>query len=143
MDTHDVRALADILEEYSLTSLEFVDGEKKIKLEKSRPQGQEAAAPQKIREKAESAAGDLSMLNFNNLAEVRSPIVGVFYDAPSPDAQPFVKIGSKVKKGDVLCIIETMKIMNEIASEYDGEIADICIKNEEVAEFGQVLFKIF
>jgi acetyl-CoA carboxylase biotin carboxyl carrier protein len=78
----------------------------------------------------------------NVLVDVKSPLVGVYYAAPSPDAETFVSIGSNVKKGDVLCIIETMKLMNEIIAEQDGEIIDICIKNGEIAEFGQVLFKM-
>jgi len=82
-------------------------------------------------------------VDFNNLIEVKSPLVGVYYAAPSPDAETFVSIGSKVKKGDVLCIIETMKLMNEIMAEQDGEIVDICVKNGDIAEFGQVLFKMF
>jgi len=83
------------------------------------------------------------VVDFNRITEVKSPIVGVFYAAPSPDVEPFVTIGSKVKKGDVLCIVEAMKLMNEITAECDGEIVDICVKNGEITEFGQVLFKIF
>ena len=69
-------------------------------------------------------------------------MVGVYYAAPSPDAEPFVTIGRAVKPGDTLCIIEAMKTMNEITADRGGEIADICLKNGEVAEYGQVLFKI-
>ena len=74
--------------------------------------------------------------------EVKSPIVGVFYSAHSPDAEPFVSIGAPVKKGDVLCIIETMKLLNEITADRDGMIADVCLKNGDVVEYGQVLFKL-
>ena len=69
-------------------------------------------------------------------------MVGVFYEAASPDAAPFVEVGSKVKKGDILCIIEAMKLMNEITAKKDGEIVDICVQNGEVVEFGQTIFKI-
>ena len=72
-----------------------------------------------------------------------APMVGVFYDRPSENAMPFVSIGSKVKKGDVLCIIEAMKLMNEITAECDGEVVDICLENGQVVEFGQTLFKLF
>ena len=68
---------------------------------------------------------------------------GVFYAAPSPDSPPFVTVGTKVKKGDILRIIEAMKLMNEIAAETDGEIVDICVQNGEIVEFGQTMFKIF
>ena len=70
-------------------------------------------------------------------------MVGIFYAAPSPDAEPFVKVGSKVKKGDTLCIIEAMKLMNDVVAETDGEIVEICADNGSLVEFGQILFKIF
>jgi len=82
-------------------------------------------------------------IDFNRLTEVTSPLVGVFYSSPSPEAEPFVSIGTKVTRGTVLCLIETMKLMNEIVAEADGEIVDICVKNGDIAEFGQVLFKMF
>lgn len=73
---------------------------------------------------------------------VRSPIVGVFYESPSPGAKPFVKAGDNVEKGQTLCIIEAMKIMNEIESEFSGEVVEIMVKNEEPVEYGQPLMKI-
>ncbi len=73
---------------------------------------------------------------------VKSPMVGTFYSKSSPSSEPFVKIGSKVKKGDTLCIIEAMKLMNEIESEYDGEIVDILVKDEEMVDYGKPLFVI-
>lgn len=73
---------------------------------------------------------------------VKSPMVGTFYSKSSPTSEPFVKIGSKVKKGDTLCIIEAMKLMNEIESEFDGEIVEILAKDDEMVEYGQALFVI-
>ncbi len=73
---------------------------------------------------------------------VKSPIVGKFYAAPGSDKPSFVKIGDKVKEGDILCIVEAMKIMNEIPSPYTGEIAEIYVSNEELVEYGQSLFRI-
>ncbi len=75
-----------------------------------------------------------------NLQEIKSPIVGVFYEAKNPESEPFVKVGQNVKKGDVLCILESMKMMNEIRSDYDGTVKEIKCKNEELVEFGQVMF---
>ena len=74
--------------------------------------------------------------------QVTSPMVGTFYLAPSPGAEPFVKIGSKVKPGDVLCIIEAMKIMNELPSETSGTIVEILVKDNQTVEYGQVLMRI-
>jgi acetyl-CoA carboxylase biotin carboxyl carrier protein len=76
------------------------------------------------------------------LAVVKSPIVGTFYRAPEPGAAAFVDVGSTVKKGDVLCIIEAMKLMNEIDSEYDGEIANIYVENGQPVQYGERLFAI-
>ncbi|MBU3181516.1 acetyl-CoA carboxylase biotin carboxyl carrier protein [Clostridium psychrophilum] len=73
---------------------------------------------------------------------VKSPIVGTMYSAPSVDSKNFVKVGSKVKKGDTLCILEAMKLMNEIESEVDGEIMEVLVANEDMVEYGQPLFKI-
>ena len=74
--------------------------------------------------------------------EVKSPMVGTFYTKQAPDKPEFVKVGDKVKKGDVLCIIEAMKLMNQIESEYDGEIVEVCVCNESMTQYGQTLFKI-
>ena len=73
---------------------------------------------------------------------ITSPIVGTFYESSSPNADAYVKIGSEVKKGQVVCILEAMKLMNEIESEVEGEIAEILVKNEEMVEYGQKLFKV-
>lgn len=77
-----------------------------------------------------------------NLKEITSPMVGTFYSASSPEADPFVKAGDKVTKGKVICIIEAMKLMNEIESEFDGEIAECLVKDGDMVEYGQPLFKI-
>lgn len=77
-----------------------------------------------------------------NYKKVKSPMVGTFYSKPSPKAENFVKVGDKVKKGDVLCIVEAMKLMNEIESEYDGEIVKICVKDGEIVDYGKDLFLI-
>ena len=71
-----------------------------------------------------------------------APLVGVFYRASSPDSEPFVKVGQQVKKGDVLCIIEAMKLMNEVEAEVDGEVVEILVGDEEMVEYGQNLFVI-
>ncbi len=71
---------------------------------------------------------------------VKSPMVGVFYAKPAPDEKPFVTVGSRVEKGDVLCIIEAMKLMNEITADLEGEITEVCVSDGDIVEFGQPLF---
>ena len=73
---------------------------------------------------------------------VESPMVGVFYAAPSPDSEPYVSVGSSVNKGDVLCLIEAMKLMNEVTAEKSGVITEVCVENGQVVEYGQPLFRI-
>ena len=151
MNIKNIRALAEILQETGLTGLEVWEGETKIRLER-------APAPQTVTVMAEPAAvqaapaaaavtaaapaQEAGVVDYNDMTEVKSPMVGVFYAAPAPDAKPYVQVGDKVKKGDVLCIIEAMKLMNEIQADADGEIADICVQNGDLVEYGQTLFKI-
>ena len=71
--------------------------------------------------------------------QVTAPIVGTFYAAPSPDSKPFVKVGDRVKKGDVIFIIESMKVMSEVPSEFDGVVKEICVQNGDAVEFGQTV----
>ena len=79
----------------------------------------------------------------NNEAKIiKSPLIGTFYSSPSPESEPYVKVGDKVKKGMVICIVEAMKTMNEIESDTDGEIAEILVANGNVVEFGQPLFRL-
>ena len=159
MNLENVKALADILNAKGLSAIEVGEGENRIRIEResasiSIPAQPTAVPVLPVKAAMESAAIENTTpsagieessisVDFNRLTEVKSPLVGVYYAAPSPDAETFVSIGSKVKTGDILCIIETMKLMNEILAEQDGEIVDICIKNGDIAEYGQVLFKMF
>ncbi len=78
----------------------------------------------------------------DNFIEIVSPIVGTFYESPGIDKKPYVKVGDKVKKGDIVCIVEAMKVMNEIEAEVDGEIVEVLIENEQMVQYGEALFKI-
>jgi acetyl-CoA carboxylase biotin carboxyl carrier protein len=153
IDKDKVKDLAEILTAYGLTRLEASEGDFRLILEKAPvepiqqvqpiqpvqpPQpAQPLASPQPRPTPSED-----DIVDYDQLAQVVSPIVGVFYSAPSPDSPPYVSIGSAVRKGDVLCIIEAMKLLNEITADQDGEIVDICVKNGDIAEYGQVLFKM-
>ena len=77
-----------------------------------------------------------------NFKIIKSPMVGTFYGSASPNSESFVKVGDKITKGKVVCIVEAMKLMNEIESEFDGEIVEVCVKNGEMVEFGMPLFKL-
>lgn len=94
-----------------------------------------------------TASDDAKTVSSNASSEksgklIKSPIVGTFYSSSSPDKPSFVNIGDKVKSGDIVCIVEAMKIMNEITSDFDGEVAEILVNNEEMVEYGQPLFRI-
>ena len=143
MDTKKIKWLIQAFERSDLAVLEVCEGESKVRMERSQPAvpaplPAPAPAPTALPFREERGA-----LDFNRVTEVKAPMVGVFYEAPAPDAKPFVQRGDRVKKGDVLCVIEAMKLMNEITAEFDGEVADICVQNGEVVEFGQPLFKLF
>ena len=132
----------------TLSALDLSEGELHIRIENApAPQSApapEAAAPQEaapVPAPAPAPAADNGP-DFGAARMIVSPMVGVFYASPSPDDPPFVKVGQKVHKGDVLCIIEAMKLMNEITAEEDGEIIDVCAANGSVVEYGQTLFKL-
>ena len=148
MNIENVKVLTEILCANGLTAIEVGEGENRIRIEKEAVAVLERTQPSVVASPNPAIAAEYTAVNtqsvdFNRLTEVKSPLVGVFYSAASPDSETFVGIGSKVEKDDVLCIIETMKLMNEILAEQDGEIVDICVKNGDIVEFGQVLFKMF
>ena len=150
MNIKNIKSLAQILESSGLTAIEVSEGDSKIRLEKkiigafnSQSFSQSMMQPPMIPSENKAHIITEKAVDFNNIKEIKSPMVGVFYGSPAPDAQAFVKVGSKVKKGDVLCIIEAMKLMNEIVAEIDGEIVDICVENGQVVEFSQILYKLF
>lgn len=93
-----------------------------------------------VQEDSASASSSPSLANIPSGKQVKSPLVGTFYGASSPEAESFVKVGSRIKKGDTLCIVEAMKIMNEIESEEDGIIKAVLVQNGEAVEFNQPLF---
>lgn len=141
MNVNEIRELAEIAKSCGLTALQVNEGEISIRLERAGQCAPVAAAPQAGQEVQAPAKPD-SPIDFNKVYEVKASLVGVFYASPAPDAPPFVAVGSKVKKGDVLCVIEAMKLMNEIVCDRDGEVADVCVRTGDVVEYGQTLFKL-
>ena len=141
----EIKELMALLEDSSLAVLEVEQGDCKVRLKK--PAATVAAmAPAAVPAAAAAPAAAPAPAPAAAPAEsgktINAPIVGVFYAAPSPTADPYVSVGKKVKKGDVVCIIEAMKCMNEIQAEEDGEITAVLATNGELVEYGQPLFSI-
>ena len=153
MNLRQIRELVRLLESSGLSVLEIEEADLRVRLEKGQtagfaqpvPAAHPQAAPQALPAQAAPAPAPVpdGTVDFNRLKEVKSPLVGIFYAAPSPGAEPFAGVGSKVKKGDVLCVVEAMKLMNEITADADGEVIDVCVQNGQVVEFGQILFKLY
>jgi acetyl-CoA carboxylase biotin carboxyl carrier protein len=152
MDLQFLEGLIKALDESSLDSIEIERGGTRIRLSKTAPPAtmQTVSAPVPAAASAHAAAapaaGDAAApakpAAPSRLIDVKSPMVGTFYRSPAPDAPSYVERGARVGKGDTLCIIEAMKLMNEMESEFDGTIAEICVENAVPVEYGQVLFRI-
>ena len=137
MSEIDIRKYAQLMAEYGLTGLEFRTAGDTVRMERSgapAPVSIPVSTPVPVAASAPEAPADT--------VSVTSPMVGVFYRAPAENADPYVKVGDTVKAGTVLCLVEAMKMMNEITAEYDGVIAEICVENGQVVDFGKELFKI-
>lgn len=147
MELKKVRELVKIMEGNNINTLELTEGDTKIRLEKGtlnyvNTNIISGNIEPKVEAPVVSANETLINTDKKSSIDVKSPMVGVFYKAPSPTSEPFVKVGSSVKKGDVLCIIEAMKLMNEIHAEQDGVISEVCLNDGDVAEYSQVLFRM-
>ena len=133
MNETNIRTYASLMRDLDLTALEITEDGSTVRLEMAAQAA--PAAPAKAPASAPPAAPA-------DYVSVKSPIVGVFYAAPAENADPFVAAGSSVKKGQTLCIIEAMKLMNEITAEQDGVILDVCVTNGQVVEYGTELFRL-
>ena len=164
MDLETLRGFADLMEERGLTRIKLEEPDLTLELEREGagatqppawpafPPAMPAAWPAApaaavaapaAPATAEPAAPTEPAQIASGATEVCAPMVGVFYVAPSPGAEPFVHVGSKEKKGETLCILEAMKLMNEVVAECDGEIAEICANDGDLVEYGRVLFRIY
>jgi acetyl-CoA carboxylase biotin carboxyl carrier protein len=167
MEIQEILSLIEAVSEHGLTELKLDDGQMKLSLKKEdknrgavsyvlenpaampnasvmmQPAGtMMPSVPETGNASMPSAATSTSAQEFSPEQVVASPLVGTFYSASSPEADNFVKVGDTVKKGQVLGIVEAMKLMNEIESDYDGVVEEILVKNEDVVEYGQPLFRI-
>lgn len=138
METENIRQIIEIFEKSQISSMDLEIGDMKIKLEKNLTVVSAPLAPvvtENLTVKETKSAEQ-------PLITIDSPLVGTFYTAVKPGAKPFVEVGSKVKKGDVVCIIEAMKSMNEIKSDKDGVIKEVLVNDGDMVEYGQAMFVI-
>ncbi len=136
MEEKSIRKYAKLMDELGLTGLEITENGATVRLEKS------AAPVAQMVQASAAPPATAAAVTEDDGSEFLSPMVGVFYCAPAENAEPFVKVGDTVHKGDVLCIIEAMKLMNEITSDRDGVITQVCVGDSQVVDYGHVLFRI-
>ena len=152
MNFNDIKELISLIDQSELSSFQYQKDGLKLKIEKNKPvsvnmnKKTEAVTTLQVEStKAEEIiSSDEPVLAPVMIKghSVKSPLVGVYYGSPNPTSDAYVKVGQQVAKGDVLCIIEAMKVMNEIVAEQDGEILEICVANESLVEYGQTLVRI-
>ena len=160
MDIRKVKKLIEMLEESNLNEIEIKEGEEAVKLVKSNPVPSNfiSSTPAIISEptqqspitKPSAPSSEVTVTQeisqtsdvLESGNKMNSPMVGTFYSAPNPESDPFVKVGDQINEGDVLCIIEAMKMMNEVKSEFSGTVKQILVDNAEPVEFDQTLFVI-
>lgn len=162
MDIKEIKELIELINSSDIAYLEIETNDGRIKMDKSLTRNlvsdnssksvtyiEEKEKIKRNENKKESAKELVEEIEkdketFNNLEGIiiTSPMVGTFYSASSPDSDPFVKVGDKVKSGDILCIIEAMKLMNEIESEFNGEVIEVLVKDGDMVEYGTPIFKI-
>jgi acetyl-CoA carboxylase biotin carboxyl carrier protein len=149
-DLKKIKKLIEIMKENKLVEIEIKHGDDKIFLKRSEPQQAVGGIPIMRPDPGAAPVGLESTEAFSQpsapaeqeLAEIKSPIVGTFYATPSPDSEPHVEVGSTVGPQTVVCIIEAMKVMNEIKAETSGTIVEILVTNGQAVEYGQALFKV-
>ncbi len=138
MKETDIRKYAELMKELGLTGLEITEDSSKVRLERSVT----VAAKETVYSVPASEPDVQGETESRDYISVKSPIVGVFYAAPTENAAPYVAVGDNVKKGQILCIVEAMKLMNEITAEEDGVISEVCVTNGQIVEYGTELFRI-
>jgi acetyl-CoA carboxylase biotin carboxyl carrier protein len=148
MDLRKLKKLIDLVQESGIAELEITEGEEKVKIVKGGHVSVSAVAPVQVapieaRPTQPTTAAPASATEAPAGQEghvVKAPMVGTFYRSPSPDAKPFVEVGQTVKEGDTICIIEAMKLMNEIEADAGGVVKAILVENGQPVEYGQALF---
>ncbi len=148
MDINEIRELVRLMVDNDLAELDVSDGENKVKLKRGAG-GEPVIVGRRgdpVSAAATPSAGKTDSVEPSvieeHLVEIKSPMVGTFYTAASPDSEPYVSIGSGVGADTVVCLIEAMKVMNEIKADCSGAVAEICVRSAQPVEYGQVLFKV-
>ena len=149
MNLKELKELIDLIQKSEVSELELEKAGVRIRIKKQAPSF--GASPQPAQSPSTLPAAQTTGVNRpprtvpderEGLLTMTSPVVGTFYRSPSPDSDPYIEVGSVVKKGQVLCVIEAMKLMNEIESEADGKIVEILVENAQAVEYGEPLFRI-
>ena len=148
MDIRKVKKLIEMLESSELEVIEIQEGEESVRLVKKQTETvvsqvtQNLADPVTEKTVIEHSQEALSTITAADGEVITSPMVGTFYAAPSPGAKPFISVGDEIQEGDIVCIVEAMKMMNEIKSDFSGKVTSVLVENSEPVEFGQALFTV-
>ena len=148
MDIRKVKKLIEMLESSELEVIEIQEGEESVRLVKKQTETvvshvtQNPADPVTEKNVIGHSQEVLSPIKAADGEVITSPMVGTFYAAPSPGARPFISVGDEIQEGDVVCIVEAMKMMNEIKSDFSGKVTSVLVENSEPVEFGQALFTV-
>ena len=151
MDIRKVKKLIELLDESGIAEIEITEGDQSVRISRNAPNVSApapvhaplpAAAPSPAAAPAAEAPAAPAAADDNEGYAVTSPMVGTFYASSSPEASPFVQVGDQVNEGDTLCIVEAMKMMNQIEAEVAGVVKSIRVQNGEPVEYGQILFVI-
>lgn len=138
MNLEEIQNLIDMLDGTDITELELEEEDSRIKIKKGYSVERQPEIPVQVEDDEEAEKEEQE----DGYEEIVAPMVGTFYRSPSPEAEPFIEKGDVVKKGDTLCIIEAMKLMNEIESDIKGKVVEILVNDAEAVEYGQPLFVI-
>jgi acetyl-CoA carboxylase biotin carboxyl carrier protein len=149
MRREELKGLIKLVEESDISELEICEGKRKVRIAKRRPGSEYAAASvgqptpagDSLSAPPAAPSGDGEKLA-SNLKEITSPMVGTFYRAPAPEADPFTDVGQRVSVGQTVCIVEAMKLMNEVGAEFSGIVREVLVENGQPVEFGQALFLV-
>ena len=140
MEIKEIQLLIDAVSTAEIKEFHLQKGDFSLDMSKTTEESPVAVVCEKGAEK--EAVQVATKASTKEFVDITSPIVGIYYSAPSPDKEDYIKVGDIVKKGQIVCIIEAMKLMNEIESEYDGRVVEVLVENEQMVEYKQPLFRI-